>query len=209
MKFGLVLFDVDSTLIQQEVIDLLAARTSYGDRVAEITEKAMKGELDFDQALKERVELLSGLPESVFGDVIREITFSPGALALLAGLKERGFRIGVVSGGFHNVIDPLFEEHPLDFIRANTLEISDEKLTGRTIGPVINRLAKAGALQEFASMYDIELSRTIAVGDGSNDIEMIKLAGLGVSYLGKPVLRNVADLCIEVPGLEVLLDAID
>ena len=152
---------------------------------------------------------MSGLPESVFGDVIREITFSPGALALLAGLKQRGFRIGVVSGGFHNVIDPLFEEHPLDFIRANTLEISDEKLTGRTIGPVINRLAKAGALQEFASMYDIELSRTIAVGDGSNDIEMIKMAGLGVSYLGKPVLRNVADLCIEVPGLEVLLDAID
>ena len=209
MRFGLALFDVDSTLIQQEVIDLLAARTSHGNRVAEITEKAMKGELDFDQALKERVKLLSGLPESVFNSVIREITFSPGALTLLTGLKQRAFRIGVVSGGFHNVIDLLFEKHGLDFIRANTLEISDGKLTGRTIGPVINRSAKAKALQEFASMYDIELSRTIAVGDGSNDIEMIKLAGLGVSYLGKPVLRAVADLCIDEPGLQIILDAID
>ena len=116
------------------------------------------------------------------------------------------FRIGIVSGGFHNVIDPLFAELKLDFVRANRLEIQDAELTGKTLGEIINRSAKAQALMDFASLFRIDISETVAVGDGSNDIEMIQLAGLGVSYLGKPALRNVADVCIDKPGLEALLD---
>jgi phosphoserine phosphatase len=205
MKYRLALFDVDSTLIEQEVIDLLAQRTPYGDRVSEITRRAMAGEIDFDSALKERVSLLRDLPESIFDDVISEITFSPGALELITFLKKQGVLVGAVSGGFINILEKLFKRISLDYLSANSLEIQDGLLTGRTLGPIINRRAKAEALSHFAEISGVSMRETIAVGDGSNDVDMITLAGLGVSYRGKEVLNKVADLVIADKGLDSLI----
>jgi phosphoserine phosphatase len=205
MRYKLVLFDVDSTLINQEVIDLLAARTLYEDRVSLITSRAMAGEIDFDTALQERVSLLEGLPESVLSEVLNDISFSPGAQRLLTSLRESQYFIGVVSGGFTNVLSALFADFHLDFLRANTLEIREGRLTGRTSGPVINRQGKGEALRDFALQRGVPLEECVAVGDGSNDLEMIKLAGLGVSYRGKPVLNDAADIVINEPGLDQLL----
>ena len=208
MKFKIALFDVDSTLIQQEVIDLLAGKTAHKSRVEEITARAMRGELNFSQALEERVSLLKGLPESTFESIIKEITFSPGALDFITEFRLHGGFVGAVSGGFHNVLDILFSNMDLDFLRANTLEVKDGFLTGRTIGPVIDREAKANALREFATNKGVELAQTIAIGDGSNDISMIELAGLGVSYLGKPILAKAADLVITEPDLMQLMPVV-
>ena len=205
MKYRLALFDVDSTLIEQEVIDLLAQRTPYGDRVSEITRRAMAGEIDFDSALKERVSLLRDLPESIFDDVISEITFSPGALELIAFLKKQGVLVGAVSGGFINILEKLFKRISLDYLSANSLEIQNGLLTGRTLGPIINRRAKAEALSHFAEISGVSMRETIAVGDGSNDVDMITLAGLGVSYRGKEVLNKVADVVIADKGLDSLI----
>lgn len=205
MKYRLALFDVDSTLIEQEVIDLLAQRTPYGDRVSEITRRAMAGEIDFDSALKERVSLLRDLPESIFDDVISEITFSPGALELITFLKKQGVLVGAVSGGFINILEKLFKRISLDYLSANSLEIQNGLLTGRTLGPIINRRAKAEALSHFAEISRVSMRETIAVGDGSNDVDMITLAGLGVSYRGKEVLNKVADLVIADKGLDSLI----
>jgi phosphoserine phosphatase len=205
MKYRLALFDVDSTLIEQEVIDLLAQRTPYGDRVSEITRRAMAGEIDFDSALKERVSLLRDLPESIFDDVISEITFSPGALELITFLKKQGVLVGAVSGGFINILEKLFKRISLDYLNANSLEIQNGLLTGRTLGPIINRRAKAEALSHFAEISGVSMRETIAVGDGSNDVDMITLAGLGVSYRGKEVLNKVADLVIADKGLDSLI----
>jgi phosphoserine phosphatase len=205
MKYRLAIFDVDSTLIEQEVIDLLAAHTPYGSQVADITARAMAGELEFDDALKERVALLKDLPSSIFTQVLEEISFSPGAEELLSTLKNSGCLLGVVSGGFHNILDELFAKFNLDFIRANTLEVIDEQITGRTLGPIVNREGKARALREFADAYEVPLMQCIAVGDGSNDLDMVELAGLGVSYRGKPILNAAADVVITDPGLERLL----
>jgi phosphoserine phosphatase len=205
MKYRLALFDVDSTLIEQEVIDLLAQRTPYGDRVSEITRRAMAGEIDFDSALKERVSLLRDLPESIFDDVISEITFSPGALELITFLKKQGVLVGAVSGGFINILEKLFKRISLDYLSANSLEIQNGLLTGRTLGPIINRRAKAEALSHFAEISGVSMRETIAVGDGSNDVDMITLAGLGVSYRGKEVLNKVADVVIADKGLDSLI----
>ena len=205
MKYRLALFDVDSTLIEQEVIDLLAQRTPYGDRVSEITRRAMAGEIDFDSALKERVSLLRDLPESIFDDVISEITFSPGALELITFLKKQGVLVGAVSGGFINILEKLFKRISLDYLNANSLEIQNGLLTGRTLGPIINRRAKAEALSRFAEISGVSMRETIAVGDGSNDVDMITLAGLGVSYRGKEVLNKVADVVIADKGLDSLI----
>jgi len=205
MKYRLALFDVDSTLIEQEVIDLLAQRTPYGDRVSEITRRAMAGEIDFDSALKERVSLLRDLPESIFDDVISEITFSSGALELITFLKKQGVLVGAVSGGFINILEKLFKRISLDYLSANSLEIQNGLLTGRTLGPIINRRAKAEALSHFAEISGVSMPETIAVGDGSNDVDMITLAGLGVSYRGKEVLNKVADLVIADKGLDSLI----
>jgi phosphoserine phosphatase len=205
MKYRLALFDVDSTLIEQEVIDLLAQRNPYGDRVSEITRRAMAGEIDFDSALKERVSLLRDLPESIFDDVISEITFSPGALELITFLKKQGVLVGAVSGGFINILEKLFKRISLDYLSANSLEIQNGLLTGRTLGPIINRRAKAEALSHFAEISGVSMRETIAVGDGSNDVDMITLAGLGVSYRGKEVLNKVADLVIADKGLDSLI----
>jgi phosphoserine phosphatase len=205
MRYRLVLFDVDSTLINQEVIDLLAAQTPHAEKVASITSRAMAGEIDFDTALQERVSLLEGLPEKVLSDVLNEISFSPGAEHLLTSLRESQYFIGVVSGGFTNVLTNLFADFHLDFLRANTLEIREGRLTGKTSGPVLNRKGKGEALRDFAANCSVALSECVAVGDGSNDLEMIRLAGLGVSYRGKPVLNEAADIVINEPRLDQLL----
>ncbi|MBU3691942.1 MAG: phosphoserine phosphatase SerB [Candidatus Nanopelagicaceae bacterium] len=206
MSFQLAIFDVDSTLIQQEVIDLLASYTEHGAEVSKITEAAMRGQLDFDQALSQRVSLLEGLSESVFHEVLTQISFSNGAIELIKELKSREYKVGVVSGGFHNVIDLLVKDLHLDFVRANYLEVSDGIITGRTVGPIINRRAKAEALMEFSARHQINLENTIAIGDGSNDIEMIKIAGLGFSYKGKPALNDAADICITEDDLRLILN---
>jgi phosphoserine phosphatase len=205
MKYRLALFDVDSTLIEQEVIDLLAKRTPYADRVSDITRRAMAGELDFDSALQERVSLLRDLPESVFDEVLNEISFSPGALELISFLKEQGAVVGAVSGGFLNVLESLFENLPLDYLKANSLEVADGVLTGKTLGPIINRRAKAEALTQFAEFSKVPISETIAIGDGSNDIDMVSLAGLGVSYRGKDILNSAADIVITDKRLDALI----
>lgn len=204
-RYRLVLFDVDSTLIQQEVIDLLASRTKHGSKVADITERTMAGELDFDGALRERVSLLQGLSESVLREILTEITFSPGALDLISELQKRHIRVGAVSGGFINVLQPLFADLELDFLLANTLEVSNGTLTGEVLGPIVNRSRKRESLVNFANTFSIDLTDTIAVGDGANDIEMIKAAGLGVSYQGKAILNDAADVVITEPGLDQLL----
>ena len=205
MKYRLILFDVDSTLIKQEVIDLLADKSGHGREVQQITARAMKGEIDFAQALSARVSLLEGLPESVFDEVISQISFAEGFDELFSYLRKNGFLVGAVSGGFHNVLDKLFAQLQLDFLEANVLEVVDGRLTGKITSAPIDRMAKARALREFAALHNIELENTVAVGDGANDIDMIELAGLGVSYMGKEILRQKADLHLEKAGLNALI----
>jgi len=205
MKYRLILFDVDSTLIKQEVIDLLADKSGHGRGVQQITARAMKGEIDFAQALSTRVSLLEGLPESVFDEVIDQISFAEGFDELFSYLRKNGFLVGAVSGGFHNVLDKLFAQLQLDFLKANVLEVVDGRLTGKITSAPIDRMAKARALREFAALHNIELENTVAVGDGANDIDMIEIAGLGVSYMGKEILRQKADLHLEKAGLNALI----
>ena len=205
MKYRLILFDVDSTLIKQEVIDLLADKSGHGREVQQITARAMKGEIDFAQALSARVSLLEGLPESVFDEVISQISFAEGFDELFSFLRKNGFLVGAVSGGFHNVLDKLFAQLQLDFLEANVLEVVDGRLTGKITSAPIDRMAKARALREFAALHNIELENTVAVGDGANDIDMIEIAGLGVSYMGKEILRQKADLHLEKAGLNALI----
>ena len=205
MKYRLILFDVDSTLIKQEVIDLLADKSGHGREVQQITAKAMKGEIDFAQALSKRVSLLEGLPDSVFDEVISQISFAEGSDELFSYLRKNSFLVGAVSGGFHNVLDKLFAQFQLDFLKANVLEIADGRLTGKITSAPVDRMAKARALREFASLHNIELENTVAVGDGANDIDMIELAGLGVSYMGKEILKEKADLHLEKAGLNALI----
>ena len=205
MKYRLILFDVDSTLIKQEVIDLLADKSGHGREVQQITAKAMKGEIDFAQALSKRVSLLEGLPDSVFDEVISQISFAEGFDELFSYLRKNSFLVGAVSGGFHNVLDKLFAQLQLDFLKANVLEVADGRLTGKITAAPVDRMAKAQALREFASLHNIELENTVAVGDGANDIDMIEIAGLGVSYMGKEILRQKADLHLEKAGLNALI----
>lgn len=198
MSFSpLIVLDCDSTTIQDEVIELLADAAGTRTQVAEVTERAMRGELDFAESLRERVSTLSGISESVFEDAYQRVRLSPGIRELIAEVRNRGGKVGVVSGGFHEVLDLIARDLNLDFWLANRLEVVDGVLTGRTVGPIIDAAAKARALREWAEKSGIPLSATIAVGDGANDLEMMKIAGLGVSYNGKPVVRDHADVSIE------------
>ena len=205
MKYRLILFDVDSTLIKQEVIDLLADKSGHGREVQQITARAMKGEIDFSQALFKRVSLLEGLPESVFDEVLSQISFAEGFDELFSYLRKNGFLVGAVSGGFHNVLDKLFSQLQLDFLKANVLEVVDGRLTGKITSAPVDRMAKARALREFAALHNIELESTVAVGDGANDLDMIEIAGLVVSYMGKEILRQKADLHLDKAGLNALI----
>ncbi|MEO6085065.1 MAG: phosphoserine phosphatase SerB [Umezawaea sp.] len=201
----LVVFDVDSTLIQGEVIEMLAAHAGCEDKVREITEAAMRGELDFTESLNRRVALLEGLPEEVLDEVGANLELTPGARTTIRTLKRLGFRCGVVSGGFTRVIQGLVEDLDLDFCAANELEIVDGKLTGRVVGDVVDRAGKAVALRRFAAEVDVPLAQCVAVGDGANDIDMLGTAGLGVAFNAKPALREVADAALSHPFLDAVL----
>lgn len=201
----LVVMDVDSTLIKDEVIDVLAAHAGAGETVAAITERAMAGELDFSASLRERVAALAGLDATAIDEVRSQLTLTPGARTLIRTLKQLGYIVALVSGGFTEVITPIAEELGVDHVRANALEIVDGKLTGNVLGPIVDRAGKREALEEFASIHGVPLERTIAVGDGANDKDMIAAAGLGVAFNAKPALQEVADTTINVPYLDSLL----
>jgi phosphoserine phosphatase len=201
----LVVFDVDSTLIQGEVIEMLAAHVGCEDQVREITEAAMRGELDFTESLRRRVALLEGLSETVLDEVGANLELTAGARTTIRTLKRLGFRCGVVSGGFTRVIQGLVEELRLDFCAANELEIVDGKLTGRVVGDVVDRAGKAVALRRFAAETNVPLAQCVAVGDGANDIDMLGTAGLGVAFNAKPALREVADTALSHPFLDAVL----
>ena len=201
----LIVFDVDSTLIQGEVIEMLAARVGAQDTVAAITEAAMRGELDFAESLHRRVATLAGLPAEVLDEVAEELELTPGARTTLRTLRRLGYHCGVVSGGFRQVIEPLAHELMLDFVAANELEIVDGKLTGRVIGPIIDRPGKAKALRDFAQQAGVPMEQTVAVGDGANDMDMLAAAGLGVAFNAKPALREVADASLSHPYLDTVL----
>jgi phosphoserine phosphatase len=201
----LVVMDVDSTLIQNEVIDLLADEAGVGQQVQAITQRAMQGELDFEQSLRARVSLLAGLDETALARVRDRVTLTPGARTLCRTLTRLGFRIALVSGGFYEVVEPIARELGVDHVRANVLEIFDGRLTGNVVGPVVDRLGKRRALEEFAAENEIPLSRTIAIGDGANDIDMLVRAGLGIAFNAKPVTRAAADTALNVPYLDSVL----
>jgi phosphoserine phosphatase len=201
----LVVMDVDSTFIQDEVIDLLADEAGVVDRVAAITERAMSGHLDFEESLRERVALLAGLPVSALDRVRERVTLTPGARTLCRTLNRLGYRIALVSGGFTDIITPIATDLGVTDVRANTLEVVDGSLTGRVIGPVIDRLGKRTALESFAHDYGIPIRRTIAIGDGANDIDMLEAAGLGIAFNAKPAARAAADTSVNVPYLDSVL----
>ena len=201
----LIQLDVDSTLIEQEVIELLAAKAGVNQYVKQITESAMRGEIDFEQSLRARVKLLQGLPESVISQVQSEITLTPGARTLIRTLHRLGHSVAVVSGGFIDVIAPLINSLDIKYFKANKLEIIDGFLTGNIIGPVIDRASKAAALREFAELEKITMAQTIAVGDGANDLDMIAAAGLGIAFNAKPAVRAAADSSITAPYLDSVL----
>ncbi|MEU0794030.1 phosphoserine phosphatase SerB [Amycolatopsis sp. NPDC005961] len=201
----MVVFDVDSTLIQGEVIEMLGAHAGVEPEIREITEAAMRGELNFTESLERRVALLEGLPASAIDEVAASIELTPGARTTIRTLKRMGFKTGVVSGGFTQVIGGLVEELGLDFAAANELEIVDGKLTGRVVGEVVDRAGKAKVLRRFAGEYDIPLEQCVAVGDGANDIDMLSAAGMGVAFNAKPALREVADTALSHPYLDAVL----
>ncbi|MGB9252575.1 MAG: phosphoserine phosphatase SerB [Mycobacterium sp.] len=201
----LIVFDVDSTLIQQEVIEMLAARAGAQDAVAAITDAAMRGELDFAESLHQRVGTLAGLPAEVLDEVAEAVELTPGARTTIRTLRRLGYHVGVVSGGFRQVIEPLAHELMLDFVAANELEVVDGKLTGRVVGQIVDRAGKAKALRDFAHQVGVPMAQTVAVGDGANDIDMLAAAGLGVAFNAKPALREVADASLSHPYLDTVL----
>jgi phosphoserine phosphatase len=201
----LVVLDVDSTLIQQEVIELLAAHAGVQIEVAAITEQAMRGEIDFAESLKARVALLKGIPESAIAEVRGQILLTPGARTLVDTLKKLGHSVAVVSGGFTEVIEPILKDLGITHYRANTLGISDGKLSGVVEGPIIDRAAKAQALRDFASLESVDLEQTIAIGDGANDLDMIAIAGMGIAFNAKPAVKAAADSSVSAPFLDSVL----
>lgn len=201
----LVVMDVDSTLIRDEVIELLARHAGREAEVAAVTERAMRGELDFTASLHERVATLAGLPVSVFDDVLDAVRLTPGARTLVATLRDLGFAVGLVSGGFLEIVKPLADSLGIKHVAANRLEVRDGVLTGRVKGQVVDRAMKATMLREFAQREGLPLSRTVAVGDGANDLDMLAAAGLGVAFNAKPAVRASADTSLNLPYLDAVL----
>lgn len=201
----LIVMDVDSTLVRGEVIEMLAAHAGRLEEVAAVTERAMRGELDFTDSLRHRVAALEGLPASTLDEVYDAIELAPGARTLVRTLKRLGYRFAIVSGGFSQITDRLAAELGIDFAAANELEIVDGKLTGKVVGAVVDRPGKAEALRRFAAASEIPLSQTVAIGDGANDLDMLAVAGLGVAFNAKPVVRDAADTHLSVPYLDTIL----
>jgi phosphoserine phosphatase len=201
----LIIMDVDSTLISQEVIELLGAKAGVEEEIRGITERAMAGEIDFEASLRERVALLKGLPVSVIDEVRAEISLTPGAKTLVSTLQRLGHTVAVVSGGFINVIEPILATLKIEHYRGNTLESKDGFLTGGLMGPIIDRAAKATALRDFAAIEKINIEQTVAIGDGANDLDMIALAGLGIAFNAKPAVKAAADSAVSAPYLDSVL----
>ena len=201
----LVVLDVDSTLVRDEVIELIAARAGRGEEVAALTAAAMRGEVDFAESLRRRVSALAGLHVSVLDDVRADVRLTPGAKTLVDVLHHLGYTVAVVSGGFVEVVAPLAASLGITRVRANALEVSSGLLTGRTVGPVVDRAGKAAALRAFAAAERLPLSRTVAVGDGANDLDMLAAAGLGIAFNATPVVRAAAHTSISTPYLDSVL----
>lgn len=204
----LIAMDIDSTLINEEVIDLLGEEAGVGEQVAAITERAMRGEIDFKQALEERVGLLAGLGQEVFDRTFEHVTFTPGALELVQAAHARGWKVGVVSGGFHEVADRIVETAGIDYCLANRLEVVDGKLTGRLAAEIVTRERKLNALRSWAHDLGLPLSQTVAMGDGANDIPMIQAAGTGIAFCAKPKTREAAPFAINERNLMLAMDII-
>ena len=198
--------DVDSTLIDEEVIDELGEAAGCGERIAAVTERAMRGELDFREALRARVALLEGLPVSVFDEVYRRIHFTNGAHELIDTLHAHGWRVGVVSGGFHEVVDRLADDAHIDYRLANRLEIRNGVLTGKGAGRIVTKQVKLDCLHTWADDLGLPMGRTVAMGDGANDIPMIQEAGLGIAFCAKPKTRQAAPAAITTRDLRLVLD---
>jgi phosphoserine phosphatase len=201
----LVVMDVDSTLIEQEVIDLLAEAAGVGEQVRSITESAMRGELDFEASLRKRVSLLKGQSTSIIDEVTAKISLTPGARTLIRTLNKLGHGVGLVSGGFSQVIDPIAAQLGITNVRSNTLEIINGVITGDLQGPIIDRAGKAKALKDFAEIERVSLANTIAIGDGANDLDMIATAGLGIAFNAKPTVQEVAQSALNAPYLDSVL----
>ncbi len=201
----LVVMDVDSTLIQGEVIEMLAAHAGCQEEVAAVTEAAMRGDLDFTESLRRRVRLLEGLDAAALHDVAASIVLTPGARTLIRTLRRLGYQCGVVSGGFDVVTDHLARELGLDYSLANHLEVRDGVLTGEVTEPVVDRAAKAQALRDFARQSGVPLAQTVAIGDGANDLDMLQTAGLGIAFNAKPLVQAAADTSVNVPYLDTIL----
>ena len=208
MTKRLVQLDVDSTFIQQEAIELLAAKAGVLDEVARITESAMRGELDFAESLIARVSLLKGLPETVFDQVRKEISLTPGAAELVELLHQKGHCISLVSGGFVNIMQPIVDELKIDYFIANTLEVIDGHLTGKLLGEIVDRAAKAIALKEFAAQAGVDIANTVAIGDGANDLDMMAIAGISIAFNAKPIVAAAADYSINEPSLASVAEII-
>lgn len=206
---GLLVMDVDSTLIMEEGIDLLGEEAGVGPQVAAITERAMRGELDFEAALRERVSLLEGLPETIFSQIAKRIHFTPGAKELIEELHARGYKIGLVSGGFHETVDRLADEMRIDYVRANRLEIKNGRLTGQLVGDIVTKDTKVQMLKSWAQENGLALSQTIAMGDGANDLPMIHTAGIGIAFNAKPIVREQAPYQINVYDLYQVIAILD
>jgi phosphoserine phosphatase len=201
----LVVLDVDSTLIQGEVIEMLAAHAGQEAEVARVTEEAMAGDVDFEESLRRRVALLEGVPEEALDRVYDDLVLAPGARTMVRVLRRLGYRFALVSGGFSQVTDRLAEDLGIHYSRANRLEIVDGRLTGRILGDVVDRAAKATALREFAEAVGVSLEATVAIGDGANDLDMLNAAGLGIAFNAKPVVREAADTAVNVPYLDAIM----
>lgn len=205
----LVVMDIDSTLIDEEVIDLLGDASGHGEQIASITERAMRGEIDFKAALRERVALLEGLPVSVFDDVIARTHYTNGALDLINECHRRGWTVGVVSGGFHEVADTLVNRAGIDHCLANNLVVKDRHLTGVIDGDTVTKESKLAALRDWAALDGVDMRDTVAIGDGANDIPMILAAGIGIAFCAKPVVREAAPHSITRRDLRLALPIID
>ena len=206
---GLLVMDVDGTLIRQEGIDLLAQEAGVGEKVAEITAQAMNGELDFAVSLEARVALLKGLDTSIFPKILEQMEVTPGAESLITELHQRGYKVGLVSGGFHEVIDPIARSLGIDLVRANRLDVSNGRLTGKVLGEILTPERKKESLLTWAKENHVPRSQTIAMGDGANDLLMIETAGIGIAFMDKPIVAERAPYRIEKRDLSLVLEILD